>query len=116
VKLFDEEADWWDGYDSDYKGKLGCVQKTDEFDEGLKWSCCGEPAYDEGCKTTKHKARIHITEFAKIRIQEKQRLLPMKPWLAMCKRCKRIIDSNANEKSCVRHPGKLPISQLPLLD
>lgn len=32
----------------------------EDYEEGWRWSCCGENRDDEGCQKTKHKAKISV--------------------------------------------------------
>ena len=54
----------WDDHDENCHGQCESFEDDPDYAEGFIWECCDKPGDDEGCKTTRHKARINIVAAA----------------------------------------------------
>jgi hypothetical protein len=54
------DAETWDDHDVDCHGDYMDFEDDSDYAEGFSWSCCDRPGNDEGCKITKHKAKVNI--------------------------------------------------------
>jgi len=44
----------------DCHGPYEAFEDDSDFAEGFIWDCCDKPGDDEGCKSTKHKAKVNL--------------------------------------------------------
>ena len=60
MKIVDYESDFWADHDVDCHGPYESFEDDPDFAEGFIWDCCDKPGDDEGCKSTKHKAKVNL--------------------------------------------------------
>jgi hypothetical protein len=60
MKTVDYESDFWADHDVNCHGPYEAFEDDPDFAEGFIWECCDKPGDDEGCKSTKHKAKVNV--------------------------------------------------------
>ncbi|CZR59439.1 uncharacterized protein PAC_09331 [Phialocephala subalpina] len=58
-KEVNDDDDFWADHDEDCHGIIDDLKDDSTYDDGFKWSCCGENGSSPGCKSTKHKAGVN---------------------------------------------------------
>ncbi|KAL2073922.1 hypothetical protein VTL71DRAFT_11248 [Oculimacula yallundae] len=61
-EVYDDD-DFWADHDPNCHGNPEDFDEDPDFADGFRWSCCGTPGDNEGCKTTRHKASVNIVLF-----------------------------------------------------
>ena len=56
----DYDSSMWDDHDERCHGRYEDFEDDSDFARGFTWSCCEKEGDDEGCKSTKHKAKVNI--------------------------------------------------------
>ncbi len=59
-----DDDDFWADHDEDCHGRFDDLVDEPDYAEGFKWSCCDTLGDNEGCKFTKHKAKVNIVDKA----------------------------------------------------
>lgn len=53
------DADIWFNHHEDRDGPMDSLVDDEDYAEGFIWSCCEKDGTNEGCKYTRHKARVN---------------------------------------------------------
>jgi hypothetical protein len=60
MKMVDYESDFWADHDVRCHGPYEAFKDDPNYAEGFMWECCDKSGDDEGCKSTKHKAKVNL--------------------------------------------------------
>jgi hypothetical protein len=60
MKTVDYESDFWADHDENCHGPYEAFEDDPDYAEGFIWDCCDKPGDNEGCKATKHKAKMNL--------------------------------------------------------
>jgi hypothetical protein len=102
---FDGEV--WYNHDVRCHGPYEDMADEDEYAEGFLWLCCEKLGDDEGCKFTKHKAKVNLVQKppvvtpvvlpthpppppSSVGVKKKAEDQIVKPELARCENCQTI--------------------------
>ena len=64
MKTVDYESDFWADHDERCHGPYEAFEDDPGYAEGFIWDCCDKLGDDEGCKSTKHKAKVNLVVHA----------------------------------------------------
>ena len=56
-KEVDNDGDFWADHDDNCHGNPDDLADDSDFEDGFKWSCCGEEVSAEGCIVSRHEAK-----------------------------------------------------------
>jgi hypothetical protein len=116
-------AEFWADHDENCHGTCESFEDDPEAQGGFTWSCCETTGDNEGCKITKHKAKVNVLKTPIVtppmntnhdpEIQWKEIAIPDIKWAPsvqtqwiQCGQCPEEYDPTDNERSeCQYHPG-----------